>query len=225
MRKPSPTAFSMEQPYLQKYTITRQYLKGIFKGNITERFKKILSFALTMGRSETVRISGMTSEGQELKWELLSLPSENPVPLTVRTACRKWKVVTKWMLAFGTTLSGSSVCPLQLPSGATVLTGMLDLGRRNNWWKEGDDLAQHWFLVVPDGQTPASVCFKIVLIPDFLSLVSCLQWLLKGEEVQGPLPVALLTSLLDQGLSEATVQPLLQQPNVILSCLLAKTMG
>jgi len=89
MRKPSPTAFSMEQPYLQKYTITRQYLKGIFKGNITERFKKILSFALTMGRSETVRISGMTSEGQELKWELLSLPSENPVPLTVRTACRK----------------------------------------------------------------------------------------------------------------------------------------
>lgn len=79
----------MKQPYIQKYTITLQYLKGIFKGNRTERFEKLFSFALMMGRSETVRMSGMTPEGQELKWELVLLPRENPAPLTVQTVCRK----------------------------------------------------------------------------------------------------------------------------------------
>lgn len=56
----------MEQPYLQKDKIILQYLKGIFKGNRTERFEKLFSFALTMKRSETMRISEVTLEDQEL---------------------------------------------------------------------------------------------------------------------------------------------------------------
>lgn len=56
----------MEQPYLQKGKIILQYVKGMSKGNMTEIFKKIFSFALIMKRSETMRISEVTLGGQEL---------------------------------------------------------------------------------------------------------------------------------------------------------------
>lgn len=56
----------MEQPYLQKDKIILQYLKGIFKGHRTERFEKLFSFPLITERSETMRISEVTLEGQEL---------------------------------------------------------------------------------------------------------------------------------------------------------------
>lgn len=56
-----------------------------------------------------------------------------PLLWQFRRSVENERSIMKWMFAFGTRLSGFSMCPLQLPSGTAVLTGMLDLGRRNNW--------------------------------------------------------------------------------------------